>query len=468
MSTGFTLVNSPLPVALRNLSSFSFGNRIFTVGGFDGTSTYQSIYSSTVDTNGNLSPWAVTAYLPNWIGAGLNFALTQDSCSSGTIYVAGGGTGPSILSANTTAIGTPNSNGSITWTQGPNLPLALEAGSLAMCNGWLYYCGGIQAQYSTPGITSVTGKIALSIVSGNNVNFTLSNGATWANLPPVNSYVYVDTGFYNVVSVLYTANAANGGYYRVTAANSTTISALKVVNAQNGTNTVTAPVGVTATSIASTNDLQFFPISASPGVVFASKIQSNGTLGPWITATSPIIYGQDSGNQSTITTSMDNFWTYGMAVGSKNYLYLFGGYVVPISYISTDTGPTLSALPTIYRGILNSGSGQLIKWDKEPITMKTGRIFASTPALTPQGAIIITGGETDNTTGNVLATTEEFKLNSDGTIQASVLQSSLPIPLYEHTITACNGFLFAIAGRTTGGSFSNTVYRAPLQNNLSF
>jgi hypothetical protein len=107
-------------------------------------------------------------------------------------------------------------------------------------------------------IGSVTGTVAVAVVSGNTATFTRS--VSWTVVPTVGDTLYVPSG-----SAFAGAANANVGSYVVTAATSTVITATKLLDASGAANALTAPVGVSATSIVSTTaDLRAFaPVTVS-------------------------------------------------------------------------------------------------------------------------------------------------------------------------------------------------------------
>src|SRR6202142_2336957 len=102
-------------------------------------------------------------------------------------------------------------------------------------------------------IGSVTGTLALAIVSGNAVTITYS--VNWQGVVPVaGATLYIPAA-----SVLASVHANNAGSYIVTAASATTISATKLLDVTGAHNALTPPTAQVAISVASTsNDLKCY------------------------------------------------------------------------------------------------------------------------------------------------------------------------------------------------------------------
>jgi hypothetical protein len=181
-----------------------------------------------------------------------------------------------------------------------------------------------------------------------------------------------------------------------------------------------------------------------PTNVLASKIQSDGSLGPWINATPLIAPGGSQGGKITGH----------LVMGSKKYLYVAGGL---------PKGGTASQF--IYRAIPQQGSGQFMAWDTEQLGMTQVRVNAGAPVLL-LGPLAILGGSTTGLATNALATVEEARLSGDGRINQQLREDQLPQALMGAKVAALNRQFFAIGGENSSGSILNLVYEAQLQDDL--
>lgn len=113
-------------------------------------------------------------------------------------------------------------------------------------------------------IGSVTGTLALAVVSG--LQVTVTRSVAWSVTPTVG-----DTLYLSATSAIKGGGNENAGAYVITAATATVISATKLLDTTGTPNQVTAPVGVGATPIASTTaDARAFApvtITLEPGAV---------------------------------------------------------------------------------------------------------------------------------------------------------------------------------------------------------
>lgn len=107
-------------------------------------------------------------------------------------------------------------------------------------------------------IGSVTGTLAVAVVSGNQI--TLTRSVAWTVTPSIG-----DTLFISATSAVKGGSNQNVGSYVVQAATSTVITATKLLDGTGAYNALTTPVAVSAVSIASTTaDAQCFaPVTIS-------------------------------------------------------------------------------------------------------------------------------------------------------------------------------------------------------------
>jgi hypothetical protein len=179
--------------------------------------------------------------------------------------------------------------------------------------------------------------------------------------------------------------------------------------------------------------------------VLASKIQSDGSLGPWIQAT-PFPGGGSQGGKITGH----------LAMGSKTWLYVGGG--IPKGG---------SASQFIWRARADQGSGQNLYWDKEQLGMSSVRVNAGAPALL-LGPLAIVGGSTTAVPAQALATSDELKLSGDGSIIQLLAEDALPRPIMGAQVCALNNQIFAVGGQNSGATYLSSVYQATLQSNVTF
>jgi hypothetical protein len=458
MALGWKLSQNQLPVLLADHKMFTFGNRIFVMGGYTGSVDNFNIYSALVDGSGNLGPFSITGYFPAALAGAEYVGLAQNPGPTGTIYAVGG-INSSGVSSNNVWIGTPNNAGAVNWTAGPQFPTPIGYAQATICNGWLYVLGGFPGNFnavSTAGLTAVTGNIALALNGGNSVTITLSAGATWLATPAVGSIINIASGPLNVGN--------DGGYYLVIASSATTLTANKISNNSASSVQVVAPdTVVSATAVTATLNVGIGPGVAVTTNCWASQIQSTGNLGNWSAASSFTTYDYDNlGNQ--VFTGATNYLVFHTAVGSSSAIYVMGGLIVNPN--SSQTGQTASNL--IAKGVPNSGAN--IAWTIEKAGLTLGRQLAVTPISNNFGKLIVAGGYSG---GNAQSSTttqkiDELITNSNGGITAVASESLMPVGTWNHGAVICNGWLFICGGKNASGTRLGTVYQAQLQSNLSF
>jgi hypothetical protein len=455
MSLGFSLSPVALPVSLSSHRSFAFANRIFAVAGLSATSTpNQNIYSAIVDQGGTLQPFAITATLPSFFSGFEYPGFAQEPSPRSLIYLVGGYNRTLNVSVTDVVIGRPNSDGSIIWTAGTTLPRPLENLQCAIVGSWLYACGGNDTIAPVAAIAAIAGDIALANGPGTyDVTLTLTVGAAFSPVPNPGDQIILPAG-----SVLQAAHAANGGVYLVHTASSTVITATKVANLVVGA--LTTPVATAATPIVATTDVENSGQPASSSNIWAAKIQSDGSLGAWIPAT-----------PCPISAGTGQFPVAQVAMGTKKYLYMGGGYI----YLpSTGSGDPVASGQYMYRGVPDQGDGQYIQWDVEQVGLGASRSFAAVPAL-GIGRLIAVGGTTGGTaattaalSANALASVDEFILDSDGSIASVQPESVLPVAIWRPSVVAVNRWVFVIGGTNASATRLSSVYQASIQNDRSF
>jgi hypothetical protein len=177
----------------------------------------------------------------------------------------------------------------------------------------------------------------------------------------------------------------------------------------------------------------------------AAKIQSDGSLGPWI-------------NAGPVPNAVAGFNLLGHFVsGSKKYLYVGGGQLHG------------SAAPTqlIERATPEQGSGQNLHFDTENLGLSIPRYNAGSPTLL-LGRLVAAGGSTTSATAQAVNSVDEIKLNSDGSVAAALQESLLPVAIDGGKVVAINNQLLVIGGQLSAGTRVATIYQATLQDDLGF
>jgi uncharacterized repeat protein (TIGR01451 family) len=137
---------TPLPEAiypngLTWHASVVVHDRIYVLGGYDGTTVTDTVSFAPINADGTVGNWASTAPLP------APLRLLQAAVVNDRIYVLGGGAGGGVVS-DRVYFATPNPNtGQIAgWTETAPLPYATRAHMVAVEDGLLYIMGGTEGE----------------------------------------------------------------------------------------------------------------------------------------------------------------------------------------------------------------------------------------------------------------------------------------------------------------------------------
>jgi hypothetical protein len=144
---------NPLADALLFLSASAWNNRIYVIGGSDGNTLQNTVYSATIQNNGSLSAWTTQTPLPVAI-------YTQAEVANGFLCVLGGGVGDGSVIVNTVYCSKINSDGTLAgWNQTATLPQPEGNFGAVVANGLIFSIGGWNG-------TSPTSSFYIAAVKG--------------------------------------------------------------------------------------------------------------------------------------------------------------------------------------------------------------------------------------------------------------------------------------------------------------
>lgn len=541
-SLGSWTTGTSLPVVTYYSSSIIINNKVYLIGGYDGTNLYSSVYVAPINANGTLGTWSLHNSMPG------SLCMTQVMVTKNKIYVLGGWNATTISTVYTATI---NSDGTIgTWSTGTSLPIPLTHTHLVIIKNYVYLLGGYN------------GSNYLNTIYRSIINTDGSLGA-WnlynSNLPTVFDYgqVYVTkytlyiiggTNGSNSVTTIYTAaiNADGSiGTWGTSTPLPTGLSASQLIATKNRlylmggwlTNTVLScsisgglndyspyysdditnymtpgsgkpwqqqyeintsqsldiigwaattalPINISASAYISTKNRVYLlggsiDNSAYTNIVYTAPVNSDGTLGTWVTGTSlPGVLGYSqaiitknrvyllggktstSVNVSTVYTAPINAdgtlgtWATGISLPSdlsssqsvitKNRVYLFCG------------GTNSGFVSTVYTAPINA-DGTLGSWSTGT---SLPSILAGSTAIVTKNRIYLCGGYNGSTW---VSTSYTATINSDGLIGTWTNSTSLPSNLSGGVSFITNNKAYIIGG-FTGVSVSSTVYTAPINS----
>jgi len=132
---GTWTTGTSLPTAIGWTNVAITKNRVYLLGGFNGSSVVSTIYSAIINSNGTLGTWSNVGSLP------IANLRTHVFVSKNTIYTIAGYNGSGIISSVYYCFIKPD--GTLTsWTQGTSLPNVTNAGSIFVTKNRIYLCGG--------------------------------------------------------------------------------------------------------------------------------------------------------------------------------------------------------------------------------------------------------------------------------------------------------------------------------------
>lgn len=387
------------------------GKYIYALGGkTDAPSTmYDTVEYTAIQSNGDLGAWSTTTSMNTAIG------FSNGTTVNGCIYAVGGENSGATSLANV-QYACPAADGTISaWYNAPNLTVGTTDTAVTSYNGYIYGVGGY-----TTAVTNTTQFAAVN-------NGGSGSLATWAQKSSgLGSSLYghgfsYNNGYFYIVG----GDTSGGG----TAATSNTYYA--PLNNDSTIGTWTA-----ATSLNTARHSHMTYISGgyiyavgganSAGTLLTSveyaPINSNGTLGNWVTATGSLPTGHKQAAAATY----------------NGYLYSLGG----------NNGSPSS---TVYYA--NSASGDVPSWSTTtslPVAVRNGS------AAVYNGYLYVVGGiDGSGPTGR----TVYAPINGDGTLGA--WQYTSPVPLGGATAAiAANGTLYAAS--IDGASCSGATFRATI------
>jgi hypothetical protein len=293
--------------------------------------------------------------------------------ANGYVYVLGGYNGSAGVA--TVYYDSQNADGTLgtTWNTTTVLPKALYGGQAIVANGYMYYIGGWDY-----GASNWSTSVYYATLDSDG---TLGTWRTATSL---------SDGDYSFTTV-----EANGYLYVIGG---------KVASGANSTNKV-----------------------------YYAKLNSDGSLGTWTTATNRI----PQNIQDHVT------------VVANGYVYVIGGW----------DSFNLAYTTSSYYAKLNS-DGSLGTWNTT--TNVPGGQLIKMRGVVANGYVYLLGGTTDSSgTGytSALSTIYYAKLNSDGSLGTWTTNSqSLPNPVFLEGAVEANGYIYTLAGDDNTNTLKTAVY----------
>jgi len=433
-----------LPAALYRSQAVVTKNRVYLLGGGNGSATVATVYTAPINSDGTLGSWTTAPSLP------APFYYSQAVVTKNRVYLLGGYNGSAVAATVYTA--PINSDGTLgTWTTAPSLPGVLHGSQAIITKNRVYLLGGA---------VGTTGTVATVYTAPINSDGTLGAWTTAPSLPAglgntqaivIKNKVYLLGGYNDTtyISTVYTATLSGGlndysPYYDGSA-----LDALEEVghagagqpwsqqyefNIQGNeigawSAGTSVPEGLFAAQVVVTKNRVYLiggitdnlNYSKVSGRVYTAPINPDGTLGTWLQGAS--LPGPISRSQAIVT---------------KNRVYLLGGH----------NGSTTVA--TVYTAPINS-DGTLGTWVNAP--QFAGGTRQSQVVVT-KSRVYLLGGHNDS---GAISSTTSASINADGTLGAWVPGPPLPVAIYDGQAIVTKNRVYL-----TSGTSGTAVYTAPI------
>jgi hypothetical protein len=478
---------NPVSGGIAASSPVVFNNRIYLVGGLDGTANTNSINRADINNDGSLSAWATEQTMSsgtNNLGIAnvsylYAYARANPSAAStypGNLYIFGGcttsGSAGCTTGANSQAVykcyiktdGTielPGANGCTTTGQLQigTLPGATGTG-LAIMSGtvyanYIYLIGGV-----APGLQDLTTVRYAKFDNNNNV-VTVSSG--WVESPNhmaigrrraaafgYNGYIYVVGGFDATQGVL------------------ADIEFIKVNVSDGSLGSATDTFHVSAVTI---NQRWGLSVSVSNSYAYVIGGCTTGDSPSNCTARTDVVqtfqvYNNDSGAPAGYSTSANTYGTNSPTSTEPNRLgasaTILNGYMYVAGGCNSATDCTTAIDKVSYAPI--DVNGALGAWTNTTAPLTAVRTWGKLEAA--GGTLYYIGGQDSSAT---LATTVYYGTPSSGNVTSwGTAANGLPNARTKFGSAVWNNRLYAVGGGGTGtgctGNVCNTVYVSPQLN----
>ena len=337
-STNITgwVAGTSLPGALGQSQAVVTNNRVYLLGGYNGSSVVSTVYTAPINSDGTLGTWTIGTNLP--VNAGQMFS--QVLVTNSRVYIIGGfNNGANATSA---VYSSPiNSDGTLgTWVADSNTPTPTWGAQVVSINSRVYVLGG----------TNGSSYVSTVYTAPINSDGTLGTWTTGTSLPGVlgNSQAIVTKD-----RIYLLGGQVAGGAARVSTVYTAPINSDGTLGTWT-TGTNLPEVWEYSQAVVTKNRVYLIGgvnggVPGYQSTVYTAPINSDGTLGTWTTGTSlPTALG---GHQVIVTSS--KIYTLGGYNGSSYissvyYASFSGGYN---DYSGMQIGNNMQ-LPTIPNTII--------------------------------------------------------------------------------------------------------------------
>ena len=453
--TGWTNTTS-LPVGLGQATVFATKNKIYLAGGYSASAggVVNTVYSTTVNADGTLGAWTTGAALP------YNVCVAVAIVAKNKIYLIGGSNGTSQIS--TILIASINADGTLgTWTQSSSsLPVGISSPVGCITKNRIYIIGG----YASGAFSAATYSAQInsdgslgSWLPGN----SLPAGSGYPQIAVTKNRVYIFGIFTSAaLATVYTASINNDGYigpWTTAASMNGAVGYGQSITTKNRVYMLGGNFGSTGTSVSPY--IYSAPINAdgtlgtwvSRNTIYTAMYASCGAC---IVKNKVYIFGGYNSGGNPVATVQVGTITSDIQDYSPYYDGTISTVDTSINYLMPGSGKPWQQQYQINM----TQNGDITSWSTD--TSLPGALSAS-QAIVTKNRVYMLGGATG---GGYTSTVYTAPINTDGTLGAWTTGTALPIPIdYSHAVVTKNR-VYMFGGLTTGGTPISTVYTAPINS----
>ena len=494
---GAWTTGTALPAPLRGSQAIVTKNRVYLLGGYNGSTFVTTVYTAPINSDGTLGSWTTSSSLP------AAFYVAQAIATKNRVYVLGGSNGNSLSSIYTAAI---NADGTLgTWTAYGTLPTQSSWASSFITRNRIYLLGGHDGSNYTSAIWTTQ------------INSDGSLG-TWENVGALPGVIHTAAVIVTRNRVYLLSGRNNSGYNNIA---------------------YTAPIdsdGILGTWVAAGSPPQTYSgaqafvtrnrayliggrdANAAQTVTYTASVNADGTLGTWTTSnplpapnhgcelivTGSRVYALGGyGNSINSSTAVATVYAATLEGGLNDYSEHYGIPVDSLQHVGAgrpycqqyhfntsvsgdlgawDTAARLDMSATLYGGkqlyVVNdsihfvptshptsSNNCAISLTEAGSYDNQALYAFSSSAGrdkslgLHLKGHYLLFGGETYSAptyaaTGEVLGAT----VAEDGTLGAMVTVGTLPATRYKHTgFVGPDGRVYLIGGIVGGHDSAGTI-----------
>lgn len=268
--TGWTLTSS-LPDNINENQVVVTKNRVYSIGGRNATGVVNTIYTAPINSDGTLGAWALYGTTPS------SYSFRQAVVVNNYLYLIGG-YNDSIVATSETLYTTINPDGTLgSWSTAAPIPLPIARSKAFLTKGKIYIVGGNSLSGSCINAVYIANLNSSGFITSWSLGKPFAKQIYRGSLAVTSRYVYmlgglIDAGNNNINSV-----------YRAYINSDGSISDWVLdANLPSGLSRSESVVVNNKVYLIGGTDIN----NNQSSTVYINSLNSDGTLGPWVTGTS--------------------------------------------------------------------------------------------------------------------------------------------------------------------------------------